>query len=268
MPQSHTPRTEQPVGETALSYTVSADWGHFRRIDTTTTRQTYRVIPRTTVEGLTAAVMGWDRNSYYHHFTPEQAAIAVVPEAMVNESGDPGLQTRPIAKNELTVGKSDFADIDVDVGGETVSGGVVAPEQSLEHRQQRVTEYLRSPSYRIFLTFADTDLQQRVHEQFASGEAVYSPSLGKSECLARIEYHGEAPVERAEDTTVHSTLRVEDTVPDGAFRTERTPYHMVADGSYRYTSGFVSYSFRQDGPLECTDTDAVAQCDGLTVQFG
>lgn len=267
MPQSHSPRSNQPIGETALSYTVSAEWGHFRRIDTTTTRQTYRVIPRTTVEGLIAAVMGWDRNSYYHHFTPDEAAIAIVPETMRAETGEPGLQTRPIGKNELTVGTSDFEDVDVATGDGPLAGEIIDPEQSLANRQQRVTEYLRRPAYRIFLTFTDTALQQTVHDQLAAGKAVYSPSLGKSECLARIDYHGKSPITTATEPTVHSTLRVEDTAPDGTCRTERTPYHMVADRGSRYTSGFVSYSFRHDGPLKCTRTDAVAQCDGLTVQF-
>lgn len=269
MTEKHTPRKEQPTGETALSYTVSAEWGHFRRIDTTTTRQTYCVIPRTTVEGLTAAIMGWDRDSYYHHFTPDQAAVAIVPETMTRQTGEAGLQTTPIAKNEITVEESDFTDVAVNTGSsESLDGSVITPEQSLENRQQRVTEYIRKPAYRIFLTFSDTELQETIHEQFSTGKAVYSPSLGKSECLAQIDYHGEFAVKEPTGRKVNSTLRVENTDPTGGGRTERTPYQMVADGGHRYTSGFVSYSFTQDGPIRCLDSGAIAECDGLIIQFG
>ena len=40
-----------------LTFTVTGPWGHFRRIDTTTEKLTYRVIPRTTVAGLIAAIL-------------------------------------------------------------------------------------------------------------------------------------------------------------------------------------------------------------------
>ncbi len=45
-------------GRECLSFTVEGPWAHFRRIDATTEKLTYRVIPRTTVAGLIAAVLG------------------------------------------------------------------------------------------------------------------------------------------------------------------------------------------------------------------
>jgi CRISPR-associated Cas5-like protein len=35
-----------------LSFTVRGPWGHFRRIEGNIVKQTYRIIPRTTVAGL------------------------------------------------------------------------------------------------------------------------------------------------------------------------------------------------------------------------
>ena len=46
-----------------LSFTVSGPWGHFRRVEGNIVKQTYQVIPRTTVAGLVAAMLGIDRKS-------------------------------------------------------------------------------------------------------------------------------------------------------------------------------------------------------------
>ena len=44
-----------------LSLTVRGPWGHFRRIEGNVVKQTYRIIPRTTVAGLLAAVLGIEK---------------------------------------------------------------------------------------------------------------------------------------------------------------------------------------------------------------
>ena len=51
------------AGRECLSFTVEGPWAHFRRIDATTEKLTYRVMPRTTVAGLLAAVLGEPRDS-------------------------------------------------------------------------------------------------------------------------------------------------------------------------------------------------------------
>jgi len=53
-----------------LSFTIRGPWGHFRRIEGNIVKQTYRIIPRTTVAGLLAAVVGIERDGYYDLFAP------------------------------------------------------------------------------------------------------------------------------------------------------------------------------------------------------
>ena len=60
-----------------LSFTVRGDFGHFRRVDGTVVRQTYKLPPRTTVAGLLSAVAGLERDSYYDQFGPDTSAVAI-----------------------------------------------------------------------------------------------------------------------------------------------------------------------------------------------
>lgn len=48
-----------------LSFTVRGPWGHFRRVEGNIVKQTYRIIPRTTVAGLIAGMLGIERDGYW-----------------------------------------------------------------------------------------------------------------------------------------------------------------------------------------------------------
>jgi len=53
-----------------LSFTIRGPWGHFRRIEGNIVKQTYRIIPRTTVAGLLAAVVGIERGRLLRSVRP------------------------------------------------------------------------------------------------------------------------------------------------------------------------------------------------------
>mgnify|MGYP002763338476 FL=1 len=67
------------VPDRCLTLTIRSAWGHFRKVGRTATKQTYRVIPRTTVAGLLAAIVGAPRDSYYDVFGAETSAVAITP---------------------------------------------------------------------------------------------------------------------------------------------------------------------------------------------
>lgn len=269
METAHTPPDDQPTETTALSFTVHGNWGHFRRVDKTTVKQTYRVIPRPTVAGLIAALLGWDRDSYYSHFDPETTRIAIAPESMVpadHRVADTDLSTQAIPFNETTVEKSDV---------DTAGAGLIHPRVSVKGRQQRHREYVRDPAYRIFVTSSDQDLYNPLKSALEENSVTYSPSLGKAECLAQLTYHGETAVHDATgETVVNSTLRVSDVDPaasdttvDTSCEMERTPYHMEAHGNGRRTTGFIQYAFSTTAPVACSTDTPLATVNGLTVQF-
>lgn len=256
-----------PVGRDCLSVTVRADWAHFRRVDTTTDKQTYRVIPRPTVAGLFAAVVGAPRDSYYEAFAPDDSAVAVVPETRLRTMAVPQL-TLPTKEGDLTTVPN--------VGGE-----VVKPSVTVETRQRRGFEYLRDPAYTIHLVAADDWLNRLADRLDARDPAtpaashdpairpVYTLSLGKSECLATVTDCVRSTVtatdaDRADSVVPESALVP---APGAAFEMERTPAYMTAEDGHRRTTGFVSYGFDPDGGRVPADSDATASVAGDTVVF-
>lgn len=221
------------VGRDVLSFTVGGPWAHFRRIDTTTEKLTYRVMPRTTVAGLLAAVLGEPRDSYYDTFAQDSSAIAISPACALETQSIPQL-TLPTEEGDIMTAEG--------VSGKTV----VNPETIAEERKRRTFEYVVDPSYQIDLVLDDTDTFERLSEYLQAGRSTYTPSLGKTECLATITDVTRCTVEQGGDPeSIDSTVPEEHVVPKAGepLRMERTPAYMKADKDGRKTTGFISYAF-------------------------
>jgi len=171
--------SQQP--ERCLSFTVRGPWGHFRRIEGNIVKQTYRIIPRTTVAGLLAAVLGIERDGYYELFAPDESAVAIQP---VEE-----IRTVNMPMNTLSTASGNLQSLN---GRGKLS--VKLPDPTTL-RQQHNYEVLVDPAYRIDIALADDKRYTELKETLAAGKSHYVPSLGLSEHLAEIEYHGEFSVE-------------------------------------------------------------------------
>jgi CRISPR-associated protein Cas5h len=246
--------------ETCLSFTVSGPWGHFRRIEGNIVKQTYRVIPRTTVAGLIAAMLGIERDGYYDLFAPGDSLVAIDP---VSE-----LRTMKLPMNTLSTADEHLASLNP--RGKL---SVKLPDPS-KPRQQHNYEVLVDPAYRIDVWLSDDDRYEELRSLLDSGESYYVPSLGLSEHLATVDYHGEFPIEPgpdAETVTVDSTVpeAVDSIVPepDTRYQIEQTPAFMETDDGGRTTSAFVSYAYNPDGgSLRLTDV-STRRVDGRAVVF-
>lgn len=231
------------VPSECLSFTVSGDWAHFRRVDGTVVKQTYRIIPRTTVAGLLAAIVGAERDSYYETFAIDAAAIAITP---INE-----LRTTNIATNGVSTEEDNLRRPRSSRKGRSRSGLQIRYPDSTGNRQQQNYEYLVDPSYRIDVAIDDQDFYATLKYHLKNGEYVYTPSLGLSECLAEIEYKGtQSPdpidIAKCDRIAVDSAVpnSVDAMVPEGRLETERSPAAMenVPTGG-RKTSAFTTYGY-------------------------
>jgi CRISPR-associated protein Cas5h len=243
-----------------LSFTVRGPWAHFRRVEGNVVKQTYRVIPRTTVAGLLAAVLGIDRDDYYDLFAPETSAVAVEP---VSE-----LRTVNMPMNTLSTANSDLRSLNP--RGKV---SVRLPNPS-KPRQQHNYEALVDPAYRIDVALADDERYRQLETALSEGKSHYVPSLGLSEHLAEIEYLDEFPVEDSPEddvVTVDSAVpnAVDDVVlaPETRCQVEESPAFMSTDDGGRTTTAFTAYTYSPDAePLEVRDVDA-ARVDDRTVVF-
>ncbi|WP_396613671.1 type I-B CRISPR-associated protein Cas5b (plasmid) [Haloferax sp. S1W] len=243
-----------------LSLTVRGPWGHFRRIEGNVVKQTYRIIPRTTVAGLLAAVLGIERDGYYELFAPENSAISIQPVAP--------LRTVNMPANTLSTADESMTSLN--------SHGKISiklPDPT-KPRQQHNYEVLVDPAYRLYVWLRSSDWSETLHEMLSAGKSHYVPSLGLSEYLAEITYHGRFEVEAGPTDTVvpvDSAVpnAVDSVIPDADARCqiEDSPAFMVADGGGRITTDFTTYAYNPDaGPVQVRNPDTNI-VDGNTVMF-
>ncbi|MFP8954198.1 type I-B CRISPR-associated protein Cas5b [Natrialbaceae archaeon A-arb3/5] len=248
--------------ERCLSFTVRGPWGHFRRIEGNIVKQTYRIIPRTTVAGLLAAVLGIERDGYYDLFGRGRSAIAIEP---VRE-----IRTINMPMNTLSTADGNLQSLN---GRGKIS--VKLPDPTTL-RQQHNYEVLVDPAYRIDVALADDERYRELRAALEDGRSHYVPSLGLSEYLAEIEYHGQFEVEsssadRDQQVDVDSAVpdAVEDVILDEGTRceVEESPAFMAADAGGRTTTAFTTYTYNPDAdPLSVRNVEA-ATVDDRTVVF-
>jgi len=246
--------------ERCLSLTVRGPWGHFRRVEGNVVKQTYRIMPRTTVAGLLAGVLGIERDGYYDLFGPTVSRIAIDPVSP--------LRTLNMPMNTLSTADGDLQSINP-YGKITVK----LPNPA-KLRQQHNYEVLVDPEYRIDVAISDEDIYQELREMLAAGKSHYVPSLGLSEHLAEIEFEGEFTIRdgpTGDQITVDSAVPngVESVVPqpDTRCQVEESPAFMTSDSRGRTTTEFTSYVYNPDAEgLDVQGIDA-NNVDGRTVVF-
>lgn len=264
MPQATLEESVDEAGyspERVLSLTIRGPWGHFRRIEGNVVKQTYRIIPRTTVAGLLAAVLGIGRDDYYDRFGPENSAIAIEPVAE--------LRTINLPMNTLSTAKGDLTSLN---GRGKISIKLPNPEKP---RQQHNYEVLVDPAYRIDVALADDDLFEALDDMLSSGKSHYVPSLGLSEYLAEIYYHGvfdvNGPEETGDPVTVDSAVPggFEDVIMEADTRCqiEESPAFMTTDEGGRTRTGSTTYAYNPDAGALTVQGAAVAEVDERSVVF-
>lgn len=250
----------QPIGEPCLSCTIRGDWAHFRRIEGNIVKQTYRIVPRTTVAGILAAMAGIGRDSYYDRFQRSNSAVAVEP---LRE-----LRTVNMPINSLSTAGSD---VQMHPSRGHARIGLVNPDRL---RQQHNYEFLVDPAYRVDLWLEDEGLFSTLRRALENGTSHYVPSLGLSECLASIEYLGEFRIEdetdsgsSAVDSAVVDAIDAVEPDPGLQVRFERSPAFMERDPGGRTTTGFTDYAFSASSdPLTVTDVPT-CRVDDRSVMF-
>jgi CRISPR-associated protein Cas5h len=255
---------KEGVPSRVLSLTIRADWGHFRRVDRTVTKQTYRIPPRTTIAGLLAAICGVPRDGYYDVFASDASAIAIEPleEHRTLTVPSLGLGTNPDETMETA-------------GGTGQKSVKVRYPDSTDNRQIHSYEVLVDPAYRIDVAVEDEKFYTALKAHLEAGTSYYPPSMGLSEYLASVEYHGEfepTPVEFNDSISVESVVPeiVDDIVPsaESTHRIERMPGFMQAHDGGRRTTEFTDYAFADSGSIAVNTTEAVpVEIDNRTVLF-
>lgn len=237
-----------------LGFTLSGPWGHFRKPEGTISRMTYKVPPRTTIAGMVAGIVGKSRDSYYDEYSCENLSVSIVPQS--------NIKTQTIPENVMGTASENMENINSRGRGPKLS----VPDPK-DNRKQRVFEFLHDPSYRVYLSFKDEQSYDEVKEVLRAGKSEYTPTLGISECVARIDEESvatELQPEEKDSSSVHSTVpSVKSIKPtsDVNLANERAPLDMTkATGTtgrtLRKTNAFVNYVVNtkpNTGPIQIVD---------------
>lgn len=162
------------IGERAVSFTVQGEWAHFRRVEANRTKMTYRIPPRTTIAGMLAAIVGYDRDSYYDLFGTRESAIAI------GVHPDHPVRTVSMPMLNLDTRQKGITSVDTD------AGAIRLPNPDVD-RQRYAYEFVRDPGYQVDVWLADAAAMNELTEHLTEGRAQYAPTLGLSECLSRID---------------------------------------------------------------------------------
>lgn len=241
----------------AVVFDISAEFGHFRVPHAAPSAETYGLMPRTTVAGLLAGMLGLARDSYYDLFSAATSRIAVSVEAPIHR------QTHGMnyldARGSKT--KTKGANVAKYIGGD--------PDPT-------AVSLLNRPSYRIYAGVAEPDVMNALDAVVRGADPdadggrapVYTPTLGKAQHLAWIEHVGRFPIEDHDhaagdeqelddDASESDTVAIRSAVPgdeiplvaepDRHYITERMTAYMTVDDDGRTPAGATTLTYTPSG---------------------
>jgi CRISPR-associated protein Cas5h len=149
---------------------VKGYFGQFRRIYSTTSSLSYAFPPKTTIIGLIAGILGFERDSYYEIFSSKNCQV--------------GLQIRtPVRRIAHTINY-----LNTDMVSIKTFRGIVAPAPVVNEIILKEDKNFEQLCYRIFFTHKNEKIMKELKNRLYNKEFFYPPSLGQANNLADLEY--------------------------------------------------------------------------------
>ena len=160
-----------------LVFRLRGPLGHFRRAYTTTSARTHSFPPRTAILGIIGAILGIDRKKLHRTLGNLKVSVSI---------------EKPIRRRLLSVNYL-----------HTKETG----------RTQIPLEVLITPSFLVFVSDESFKDFKALEDMLKKGESVFTPYLGMSEFIAKVEYIGtykcyETVAPSIVHTVVPSSLRI------------------------------------------------------------
>jgi CRISPR-associated protein Cas5h len=154
-------------------FDLTGAFAMFRKFYTNSSSLSYPFPPRTTLAGLIAGLLGYERDSYSEDLGSGQCEIAVSVRVPVRRV----MQTVNYVMTEGNVWTKNAGGFDGSAGGIQTPVEWVFP--ALGETRLR---------YRIFVHHRDSAFAKRLSDTLLDGSHVYPPYLGMSECLGGAEH--------------------------------------------------------------------------------
>jgi CRISPR-associated protein Cas5h len=156
-----------------IIFDLTGAFAMFRKFYTNSSSLSYPFPPRSTVAGLVAGLLGYERDSYSEDLGLEQCDIAVSVRVPVRRV----MQTVNYVMTEGNVWTKNTG------GFDGTSGGIQTPVEwvfpALGEARLR---------YRIFVHYKDATSAEQLSSVLRDQSYVYPPYLGMSECLGQVDH--------------------------------------------------------------------------------
>lgn len=171
-----------------LIFDIYGDYGHFKKIYTTSSPLTYSFPPPPTIKGMLGAITGKEKDEYLEVFSSDKCKV--------------GIQIlKPIKKIRMGLNHINTKD-----GFWTL----INKKNHHAHTQIR-TEFVKEPAYRIYFSHQDHEFLTQIAKMIKEHKTVYTLSLGLSELLADFKYVDlqDFSKKEKEENEIHSIVPVE-----------------------------------------------------------
>lgn len=149
-----------------LAVDIWGPYAHYKKIFATTSAVSYVIPPKTTLYGWLGAVLGLDKTNYLNDFKEGSCKI--------------GIQLRPYPGQKEV--RLQIARIPHNLRPNL--------NAKVKNRKPTLMEFVRYPSYRLFIWHQDAGLHQELGERLAEHRPVYTPTLGLANLLANFAFVG------------------------------------------------------------------------------
>lgn len=156
-----------------LIFDLIGKFGHFRKYYSNSSALSFGIPPRTTLCGLIAAILGWERDSYYNHMRMDCCKIGLACKAPIRKTIHKLNYLYIKNKNNLNASYG----LPTQVPFELVS----APRFGQQNLR-----------YRIYFSHTDLKIFNKLRHCLINQENAYTLSLGSANFHATYEWIGEA----------------------------------------------------------------------------
>jgi len=174
-----------------LIFDLVGPMAHFRKFDTNSSSLTYLFPPRPTVAGMIAGILGYEKDSYYNVFHPEQCKIGVSVKT----------PPRKLMQTVNYMYVTSRSHLNNSQGHTQIPVEFLLADIASQHDHKFGT--LR---FRIYFQHQDEALHNEVKQRVMRSEYVYPPYLGITEMLAQLEWVAEVTKEDFEERAIDTVI--------------------------------------------------------------
>lgn len=167
-----------------LIFDIRGRFAHFRKFYTNSSSLSYSVPPRTTLEGFIAAMLGYERDSYYNILSSEKLNLAV----------------RKLVSTKKIIQTVNYIKA-------TSQSEIINPKDHTQIPFEMVTGD-NGVAYRVYVNHIDEDIMNELEDRLKKGKYYFIPYLGSAPFNCRINFVGkfDAVVESCNDYVEISTI--------------------------------------------------------------